>query len=637
MVVEQQALIEYLAARRAGRKYISENAGKNGKTGYLEVLEEKLQHTETVGEINLGSHEIPLKKIVGTFTTARSTAFAGNFMPILGEGTEFSFKWQSLYIHHIDTGISDPIKVYEYLNLFYVLEGNKRVSVLNHVGAYSIRADVIRLVPKRDQNNPEIEIYYEMLDYNPKIFAFNDMWFSRKGSFAGLINMAEKFSAGVPEIAQKKPHEWLTQVYKDFSRQYSAAGFGSIGITTGDAFIEFIKIYGIPYNVPYDEIGVKVRNCEAQFRLSAGLVAPKLIEDSSVAAPQTRGLFSKITARKARAVFVYTLPPEESSRTRAHEQGRLAAEKFFDGLIKTEAIYGVSEHDAHERLLSIAKTKPDLIFTVNSVFGHASLQTSLEAPESIVFNLNHTQPGARLNTYYCKLYEMTFMFGVIAGATTKTGVIGFINPLERGLGLTYGINSFALGAKLVNHNVRVKAGVMNSVYSKADERTLFEKLAAQGADMICSQFPEEDPFWAGKVDNFYGMLNMVDPNGAVLEYLATSSWNWEVVYTKILGDYLDGTFDLLKRPDSGSLHFWLGLAAAATDIYMSNIVLGTHTARLGGIFRNLIADSMFHPFLGPIKDVAGEVRVEKGDIPSLIDVQTMRWLSDIVGEIIFPQ
>ena len=103
------------------------------------MLEGKLHETETVGEINLGIYEIPLESIVGTLTEARSTAFAGNFMPLLAEGSEFASKWQSLYSHHIRDGISDPIKVYEYLNRFYVVEGISAtryhpISVHTHYG-----------------------------------------------------------------------------------------------------------------------------------------------------------------------------------------------------------------------------------------------------------------------------------------------------------------------------------------------------------------------------------------------------------------------------------------------------------------------------------------------------------------------
>lgn len=629
---DQAAFNEYLSARRAAKKYLTENARKNGQTGHLPVLEQILETVETVGEINLGIHEIPLKKIVGTYTDARSSAFAGNFMPLLGEGTEFASKWQSLYVHHIKEGISDPIKVYEFLNLFYVIEGNKRVSLLKHVGAYSMTADVIRIIPKRDEDNPEIALYYEFLDYNPKSLAFSDMWFSKKGSFTRLIQRAKQCADRIPELVGKAPEEWLPQIYKDFSRQYRAAGFDKLEITTGDALLEFLRVYGFPYGLDFEELGVKVKNCEAQFRLAAGQGSQKLIEDADVA--QTPWLLAKIAPRKARAVFVYRSPLGESPRTRAHEFGRLGAEKYFDGRVKTEAVYGVTREQSHIRLKEIADTNPDIIFTVNSNLGHASLQTSVEIPETIVFNLNHTQPGARLNTYYCKLHELTFVMGILAGSTTRSDVIGFINPLEKGLGLTYSVNAFALGARLVNHNVRVKVGALNSAYSEIETKILFKMLAESGCDIICSQYPDQDPFWMNKSDNLYGMLCSVRPNGSIQEYLATSTWNWEVVYTKIIGDYLDGSFDILKKADAGSLHFWLGLSAGATDILMSHTALGPHTARLGRIFTQLLAHSAIHPLVGPIRDRDGAIRVGKGDVPSLQDIQTMRWLCDIVDEVI---
>jgi len=631
-MADQASLLEYQSARKMGRRYFSEHEGKKGETGYLAVLEDILRDVETVGEINLGTHEIPLKKIVGTYTAARSTAFAGNFMPLLDEGTEFAAKWQALYLHHIRDGISDPIKVYEYVNRFYVLEGNKRVSVLNYVGAYSIRANVIRIVPKRDTKNREIAIYYEFLDYDPKIFAFSDMWFSKRGSFTKLIADARKYASRIPELENKQPHEWLPQVYKDFSRQYHSAGFGELKLTTGDAFIEYVKIYGFPYGEPYDKIGRKVRNCEAQFRLAAGNIRPKLIETADIARAGGLRIISRIAPRKARAVFVYRSPYDKSPRTRAHENGRLMAEKFFEGRVKTEAVFGVDEKDAHSKLKEIAKTDPDIIFTVNSRFGHASLKTSLESSDVLVFNCNHTQPGTRLNTYYCKLYELTFMLGILAGAYTRSNIIGFIMQPKSIAGSTYGINAYALGARLVNHNVRVLRGVMETEYSSEEDRILRASLAARGADVVFSQYPNEDPFWMNRFDNLYGMLCSVLPNGSVADYLATSAWNWEVVYIKILGDYLDGTFDILKHSDSGSLNFWLGLSAGATDVYMADIALGPHTTRLGRIFKDLIAKSSLHPFTGPIRDTDGNIRVEKGDIPSLLDIQNMRWFCDIIEE-----
>lgn len=70
-------------------------------------------------------------------------------MPLLDWGTEFSAKWASLSDAQINEGIRDSIKVYEYMNKFYVLEGNKRVSVLKYFDAVTVNAVVYRKVPKR--------------------------------------------------------------------------------------------------------------------------------------------------------------------------------------------------------------------------------------------------------------------------------------------------------------------------------------------------------------------------------------------------------------------------------------------------------------------------------------------------------
>ena len=94
-MADQESRAAYLAARKLGRKFVSDY-GKTESKGYLPVLDDKLRGVEIVGEINLGYHEIPLKKIVGTKTAGRSNSFAGNFMPLLGDDTEFALKWQAV-------------------------------------------------------------------------------------------------------------------------------------------------------------------------------------------------------------------------------------------------------------------------------------------------------------------------------------------------------------------------------------------------------------------------------------------------------------------------------------------------------------------------------------------------------------
>ena len=116
----------YKQARALGRHFLSEHSASDTK-GYLYILDELIENVSITGEINLGTCEIPINKIIGTRTSARSNAFAGNFMPLLPENTEFGAKWMKLYNSHISEGIREPIKVYEYINRYFVQEGNKSI------------------------------------------------------------------------------------------------------------------------------------------------------------------------------------------------------------------------------------------------------------------------------------------------------------------------------------------------------------------------------------------------------------------------------------------------------------------------------------------------------------------------------
>ena len=114
-----------------------------------DILKEK--NIVAVREVPLGLVQIPSELIVGTKTAGRSSAFSKSFKPLLKENTEFAYKWMALYKAHLNEGIREPIKAYEFMNKFYVEEGNKRVSVLKFFDAVSIPGNVTRIVPPRTE------------------------------------------------------------------------------------------------------------------------------------------------------------------------------------------------------------------------------------------------------------------------------------------------------------------------------------------------------------------------------------------------------------------------------------------------------------------------------------------------------
>ena len=94
-------------------------------------------------------------------------------------------KWGSLIDALIEDGQRDPIVAYEFMNRFYVVEGNKRVSVSKYLGTVSVSGTVKRLVPKRT-DELENKIYYEFLDFYA-LSSINYVWFSKEGSFPKLL------------------------------------------------------------------------------------------------------------------------------------------------------------------------------------------------------------------------------------------------------------------------------------------------------------------------------------------------------------------------------------------------------------------------------------------------------------------
>ena len=140
------------SAKAAYRKALSK-----GEYPYLPALDEIVDNRNVTTEEPLGLVSIPLDQIVGTKTAGRQNAFASNFMPLMPEDSEFSRKWDGVVQYHLNQGVGDPIEAYEYMNRFYVLEGNKRVSVLKYFHADSIEGTVVVLVPYPDES-PENQI-----------------------------------------------------------------------------------------------------------------------------------------------------------------------------------------------------------------------------------------------------------------------------------------------------------------------------------------------------------------------------------------------------------------------------------------------------------------------------------------------
>ncbi|SFC76941.1 hypothetical protein [Ruminococcus albus] len=130
---------DYKAAKRLAEEAVAE-ARKNNTSPYLPVLDANEEINNSLKVVKLGLIELPVDRIIGNKEQGRNNAFANNFMPLLEEASEFAIKWWKLYDSFLEEGIRDAIIVYEYMNDYYVQEGNKRVSVSKYGGMEFILA-----------------------------------------------------------------------------------------------------------------------------------------------------------------------------------------------------------------------------------------------------------------------------------------------------------------------------------------------------------------------------------------------------------------------------------------------------------------------------------------------------------------
>ena len=442
---------DYTAALKQGRRSYRAALTK-GEYPYLPVLDDMISYTEVASIENIGIMDIPLSKIVGTKTQGRANAFADNFMPLLPEDSEFGSKWAALYKHQIEDGISDPIIAYEFMNQFYVQEGNKRVSVMKYLKTYSIPASITRLVPKKSDDK-ENRLYYEFLEFYEVSHSY-DVCFSREGSYRKLIKL----------MGKKEGEAWsdddrmnLHFACYNFELAFNKSHGEKLDINVSDAFLIYVEIYGYD-NVKGQSEQEMLRSLQkmwAEITLADQGGQVELVRDpEQVKANLLNKLRPSGVPDSLKIAFIYTKTTETSSWAYAHELGRLHLDQRLP-----EEVHTVSyENGTQENIDSLLKDAIDegcsLIFTTTPPFVQASVKAAIANPKVQIVNCSLNTSHRYIRTYYSRMHEVKFLMGAIAGAMAENNRLTYIADYPI-YGSIANINAFALGAKMINPRAKV--------------------------------------------------------------------------------------------------------------------------------------------------------------------------------------
>lgn len=607
---------EYQEALKLGKKEYKSRVSR-GEFPYLPVLDEILSQADIQTEQNMGLMSIPLDFVVGTSTMGRTYSFAANFMPILDDGSEFELKWMNLSDAQLYEGIRDPIKCYEYLNRYYVVEGNKRVSVLKYFGAVSIQANVIRKIPRYSEDY-NIKLYYELMKFND-ITGLYTIEFTKLGQAEHLLNLIGKTSKW-----DNEDREDFNRIMFSFAKAYEFRGGKRLPITVGDAISAFMDVYGYEATSKMTERDfndniLKVWN-------EFGMLSEKhsvdlVMNPTDVSSKKSLLSYLLPTSQKKLIVaFLYPRDPKTSDWIYAHELGRNYLEDTFPDKIKTICVADVNEHNVEVVINDVIKQGAGIIFGVAPQMMQPSLKIATEHPEVKILNCSLNTPHQYIRTYYGRMYEAKFLSGIIAGTMADNDKIAYIADYPI-YGMIANINAFALGVACTNPRAKVYLAWSTS---KDYDREKFLK------ENDIHYVSDQDMITPEDASRQFGLYKYED--GKALN-LVMPLWNWGVFYEKMIQSILAGSYQNEGASDNRALNYWWGMSAGVIDLICSGNVPYA-VQRLVNHLKYDICKGDIVPFYGEIYAQDGTLKNGENEELNPREIMKMDYLvENVIGSI----
>ena len=613
---------EYAKARKLAVKE-QHKALSQGRHPYLHALDDMLTSRTTLSEESVGTREIPLPQVVGTVTRGRQESFARNFMPLLGPDTEFAAKWISLIEYQMEEGISDAIKAIEFMGKFYVLEGNKRVSVLKYLEQPTILATVTRVLPP-ESDDPEVVIYYEFLKFF-KCTGIYNMLFTNVGSYDKL---AECLGLTYDEPWDDDIVLDLKSAFLNFTKAYESGGGKAFSsITAADAFLVYIESYKYEslVNTPADEIKKNLGPIWPEFRILANgsqitfSEEPQLHKKSTI--PILDTIFDKPAYNEQHPLkvgFLYDGYKDKSRWINGHEMGRAYLESVYPGVVNTFALEGISdEEEFDEAVEKAAAAGTELIFTTSPIQMEPALRAAVKHPEIKFMNCSvHFSHGA-VRTYYGRMYEAKFMLGIVAASLAKDHRIAYVSTYPI-CGNIANINAFAIGASLVDPQAKI-----HLTWSCLKDEYWREYVRENNFHIVSGP----DLIKPVRADNEYGLYAIGD-DGQVTN-IAFAEWKWGKYYELIVKAILNNAWNAeADDAKDSALNYWWGMTSGVIDINLCNDNIPYSTRKMIEGLRRCITADTINPFEGELRSQTSVIKEADSPRLSNSDIINMNWLND---------
>jgi len=328
--------------------------------------------------------------------------------------------------------------------------------------------------------------------------------------------------------------------------------------------------------------------------------------------------------------FVYVSPIGEAGWTYQHEQGRIEMQKALGASVATTVVESVPEGADSERVIrDLAAQGHRLIFATSFGYLEPTLRVAAEYPEVKFEHAGGYKTAPNVNTYNARYYEARYLAGLLAGKTSKSGVAGYVAgfPVPE---VVQGINAFTLGMREANPNATVRVVWLNTWFDPSREREAALTLINQGADVLTNHSGSPAVPQAAQ-DHFKDKhVRVIAYQSDMRAYapdaqLAAVTHHWGGYYTQVARAVVDGTWK--SRPVWGGMKDGLvNLSAVAGDV-------PAPVRALVETRRKAIVEGRLQPFVAPLVDNEGTVRLARGQLDDA-SISTMNWfVRGVIGSV----
>ncbi|HET7421658.1 MAG TPA: BMP family ABC transporter substrate-binding protein [Candidatus Dormibacteraeota bacterium] len=312
----------------------------------------------------------------------------------------------------------------------------------------------------------------------------------------------------------------------------------------------------------------------------------------------------------------------------AEHDGLVAMTKAIPGIKLLEA-ENVPEGPGVETVMeNMIRQGATLIFPMSYGYQDFALNVAALHPGVYFEHPAGYKKAANFGTYWGASDMYSYSLGAAAGLMTKTNKIAFLGgfPIPQ---IIDSINAFHLGARSVNPSVTTYA-IFNGTWSDpAKEATATNALADQGVDVVTGIV--DSPISFVETAEKRGIMSIGYHSASVAKFapngfISGIDFQFGAYFTKCAQDTIDDKWtanNYIGDVNSGMVQ----LAP-----FGKKVPAGVQTKTLA-VLQSFKDGTLKSPFVGPVYDQKGTLRIKPGEVPDWNFVNTVDWFAQgIVGQ-----